>query len=89
MLVSVKEATVNDAEVISKLSVETFVETYAWYNTPENMREYTEKYFSIEFVIPKRAPSPTFQCPCWYCKTCVISCTKCRFQLAAYFEKSV
>ena len=48
MLISVKEASVSDAEVISKLSAETFFETYSWYNTPENMREYTQKHFSVE-----------------------------------------
>ncbi|HWY37483.1 MAG TPA: GNAT family N-acetyltransferase [Bacteroidia bacterium] len=48
MLVEVKEAVLADAEVISKLSAETFFETYAWYNTPENMREYTRIHFSVE-----------------------------------------
>lgn len=48
MLVSIREATLQDVEVLSKLSAETFFETYSWYNTAENMREYTEKYFSIE-----------------------------------------
>ena len=48
MVISVKEATVNDAEVIGKLSSETFFETYSWYNTPENMKEYTQKHFSVE-----------------------------------------
>jgi ribosomal protein S18 acetylase RimI-like enzyme len=48
MVISVKEATVNDAEVISKLSTETFFETYSWYNTPENMLEYTQINFSVE-----------------------------------------
>lgn len=48
MLVVVREADEKDAEVISQLSTETFVETYSWYNTPGNMREYTQKNFSIE-----------------------------------------
>lgn len=48
MAISVKEAGVNDAEVISKLSTETFFETYSWYNTPENMLEYTQKHFNIK-----------------------------------------
>ena len=48
MVISVLEATVKEAEVISKLSTETFIETYSWYNTPENMREYTQKHFSVE-----------------------------------------
>ncbi|MGZ3864136.1 MAG: N-acetyltransferase family protein [Bacteroidia bacterium] len=48
MLVFVREAGEKDAEVISKLSADTFVETYSWYNTPENMQEYTQKHFSLE-----------------------------------------
>ncbi len=48
MFISVKQATVNDAEVISKLSTETFFETYSWYNTPENMLAYTQTHFSVE-----------------------------------------
>ena len=48
MVISVLEATVTDAEVISKLATETFIETYSWYNTLENMREYTQKHFSLE-----------------------------------------
>lgn len=48
MFISVKQATVNDAEVISKLSTETFFETYSWYNTPENMLEYTQTHFNVE-----------------------------------------
>lgn len=41
-----REASPADAGLISKLAAETFFETYAWYNTPENMRAYTEKHFS-------------------------------------------
>jgi len=48
MVISVKEATVKETEVISKLSTETFFETYSWYNTPENMLEYTQIHFSVE-----------------------------------------
>jgi len=48
MSISIKEAGAADAEVISKLSTETFFETYSWYNTTENMREYTQKHFSVE-----------------------------------------
>lgn len=48
MNISIKEATVKDAEVISKLSTETFFETYSWYNTPENMSAYTQEKFNVE-----------------------------------------
>lgn len=48
MVISVKKATISDLEAINKMAVETFYETYSWYNTPENMVEYTEKNFSKE-----------------------------------------
>lgn len=48
MNVSVFLAEMKDAEQISKLSTETFYETYSWYNTPENMRDYTQKHFNPE-----------------------------------------
>jgi ribosomal protein S18 acetylase RimI-like enzyme len=48
MNISVFRAGLKDAELISKLSVETFYETYSWYNTPENMRDYTQKHFNPE-----------------------------------------
>ena len=60
MVISVKEATVNDAEVISKLSTETFIETYSWYNTPENMRDYTQKHFSVEQTKKDFSEASTF-----------------------------
>ncbi len=48
MVISVREATIGDAELISKLATETFYETYSWYNTPENMKEYTGTHFNPE-----------------------------------------
>lgn len=48
MVISVKEAKFTDAELISRLATETFYETYNWYNTAEDMRDYTEKYFNAK-----------------------------------------
>jgi len=48
MVISVKRATINDLEAINKMAVETFYETYAWYNTPEDMVAYTQTNFSRE-----------------------------------------
>lgn len=47
MVISVKEATIHDAETISRLATETFYETYSWHNTAENMKEYTETHFNL------------------------------------------
>jgi diamine N-acetyltransferase len=47
MLISVEQATPDDAETISRLATLTFNETYAWYNTPENMNDYTHTHFSV------------------------------------------
>ena len=44
----VNKADLSDVEVLSKLSEETFFETYSWYNTPENMAEYCRKNFSLD-----------------------------------------
>lgn len=46
MVTVVKEAIAADAALLSRLATETFYETYSWYNTPENMREYTQTYFN-------------------------------------------
>lgn len=48
MIISVEEAGVNSAEVISTLAKETFFETYSWDNTPENMRDYTQTHFNLK-----------------------------------------
>jgi diamine N-acetyltransferase len=48
MVIAVRGATVNDAALISRLATETFYETYSWYNTPENMKEYIQTHFNPE-----------------------------------------
>ena len=44
----IKQITVRDIELLQKLSVTTFTDTFAAYNTEEDMRMYIEKYFSPE-----------------------------------------
>ena len=51
MVISVREATISDLDVINKMAIETFYETYSWYNTPENMEEYTRANFSKEQIL--------------------------------------
>jgi ribosomal protein S18 acetylase RimI-like enzyme len=46
MKITVREAGIEDAEMISRLATETFYETYSWYNTKENMEMYTQTYFN-------------------------------------------
>lgn len=48
MSLTVNAATVNDAETISSLATTTFYETYAWYNTADNMQAYTMQHFNVE-----------------------------------------
>ena len=51
MVISVREATLGDLDTINKMAVETFYETYSWYNTPEDMEEYTRVNFSKEQIL--------------------------------------
>jgi hypothetical protein len=44
----IKQITVKDIELLRKLSIATFTDTFAAYNREENMRMYIEKYFSPE-----------------------------------------
>jgi len=46
MLISVREAALPDAELISRMATETFYETYSWYNTRQNMEQYTAQHFN-------------------------------------------
>ncbi len=40
-----------DAETIGKLAAQTFIETFEWYNTAENMRYYNEAYFTKNKIL--------------------------------------
>jgi ribosomal protein S18 acetylase RimI-like enzyme len=60
MIISVKEAVMTNAELISRMATETFYETYSWYNTTEDMRDYTGKYFNIKQTEKEIAEKGTF-----------------------------
>jgi ribosomal protein S18 acetylase RimI-like enzyme len=47
----IKRASVNEVELLRELSITTFTNTYAAYNTPENMQMYIEKYFNTETLL--------------------------------------
>jgi diamine N-acetyltransferase len=47
-MIQIRIATAADTERISNIAIQTFVETYSWYNSPENMRSYTGLHFSTE-----------------------------------------
>jgi len=46
--ITIKQANVNDVELLHELSIVTFADTFSEYNTPEDMKMYIEKYFSHE-----------------------------------------
>lgn len=46
MEVSIRKATIHDAGEISSLATRTFYETYSWYNTEQDMLDYTENHFN-------------------------------------------
>jgi ribosomal protein S18 acetylase RimI-like enzyme len=51
MSVSIKLAEKDDAEKIARVAAQTFTETFAWYNTEENMREYNESHFNTDQIL--------------------------------------
>src|ERR1700761_2234951 len=51
MSVFIREATKEDAESIAKLAAQTFTETFEWYNTSENMRDYNETHFTTDHIL--------------------------------------
>ncbi len=48
--VTIKKATILDASVIAKISIETFIETFAAQNTKENMNLFLNECFNLEAV---------------------------------------
>src|SRR3954471_6524455 len=46
--ITIREANANDVELLRKLSIATFSETFAAFNKWEDMQMYIEKYFSRE-----------------------------------------
>ena len=51
MSVFVREAKKEDAEIIGKVAAQAFTETFEWYNTTENMREYNETHFTTTQIL--------------------------------------
>jgi ribosomal protein S18 acetylase RimI-like enzyme len=45
---TIKQADANDLKILQRLSVVTFTDTFATYNTRKDMQMYIEKYFSCE-----------------------------------------
>lgn len=58
--IAIKQAHANDVELLQKLSIVTFTDTFAAYNTAENMQMYIEKYFSLENVLEELNNSENF-----------------------------
>ena len=50
MIVTIKPATLADVTALRQLSIDTFVDTYNAYNTPENMLLYIETYFNPQRI---------------------------------------
>lgn len=59
-MLSIIEATEADADIISQLSVDTFYETYAAYNTAEDMEQHSNQYFSRQQILTELAAPETF-----------------------------
>ena len=51
MSVFTREAKPEDAETIGKVAAQTFTETFEWYNTAENMRDYNESHFKPHHIL--------------------------------------
>lgn len=47
-MVTIRQATADDLQLLQELSITTFAETYTAYNTPEDMQLYNETYFNSE-----------------------------------------
>ena len=51
MSVFIREAKTEDAEIIGRVAAQSFTETFEWYNTAENMRDYNESHFSTSQIL--------------------------------------
>jgi ribosomal protein S18 acetylase RimI-like enzyme len=58
--ITIVQAHANDIELLQKLSIVTFTDTFAAYNTAENMRMYIEKYLSVENLLEELNNSENF-----------------------------
>jgi ribosomal protein S18 acetylase RimI-like enzyme len=50
LIVTINPASVSDINSLRQLSIDTFVDTYNAYNTPENMQLYIETYFNPQRI---------------------------------------
>ena len=57
MNITIKPATKTDVLLLSELSTQTFYETYASFNTKENMESYVKNNFNVE-VLKKNFDEP-------------------------------
>lgn len=65
MPLTVRTATRDDAELIADLSIQTFVDTYAAWNTPANMDKFLQQQFTRERLIAEvGAPGNEFFLVC-------------------------
>jgi ribosomal protein S18 acetylase RimI-like enzyme len=48
MEITIQKAALSDAELLSELAISAFYETYAAFNTPENMQQYVDENFTRE-----------------------------------------
>ncbi len=48
--IHISPVSLSETETLCKIATETFKDTYAEYNTPENMRDYIETHFSSERI---------------------------------------
>ena len=46
--ITIRKAVITDVEILQKLSIKTFIETFAVNNTPENIAAYSNEKFNIE-----------------------------------------
>jgi ribosomal protein S18 acetylase RimI-like enzyme len=61
VLTTIRLATSEDAELIARISQETFIHSFAAFNTPENMNKFMEGQFSRENLMAEvTAPGSTF-----------------------------
>jgi len=50
MPVTIREGTIDDAEILSSLGAKTFYETFAKHNTAEDMLQYIQEHFRLEVI---------------------------------------
>lgn len=51
MSVFIREAINEDAETLGRVAAQSFTETFSWYNTEENMRDYNQSHFTTAQIL--------------------------------------